>query len=120
MEINQDSQETSPLPSSLEEWRRLMEEQGASGKSIKEFCRERCFSPAKYYYWRDRVLGKPPRSQWKARGKPSKGFAAVEFGKQLEGIQLEFPSGIIVKASPWSGSVSVIEILKELGGLKDA
>ena len=39
----------------LVHWARIMQEQKASGQSIKEYCRATGFHPNKYYYWQRKL-----------------------------------------------------------------
>jgi hypothetical protein len=48
------------LETRREHWRQLMNEQEASGKSVRTFCREKDISEFSFYSWRRRFRTKQP------------------------------------------------------------
>lgn len=48
-------------PSKIEQWRERIAEQGRSGLSVKQFCKERGLAECSFYAWRKRLRNTPVR-----------------------------------------------------------
>lgn len=55
----------------LNEWRVLLEERRQKGLTVKEFCKEKNITPAKFYYYQE-IITKPEKSQEKIQKQKNK------------------------------------------------
>jgi hypothetical protein len=70
-------------PAIQDEWAERIAEQGRSGLSVKQFCKERRFSEYSFYTWRKRLRAKEPvRFALLERG-VTRGASAAEVGLEL-------------------------------------
>ncbi len=64
----------------------LVEQWKQSGKTRKEFCRDREVNPATFAYW---------VSKWKSRNSPAQGFARVDLSEgQGRKVEITYPNGV--------------------------
>ncbi len=83
---------------SQEAIKKLVQEQQASGKSVREFCAARGLSREVFYGWRQRTR------------KESAGFARVETGA-VKRVELELSGGVVLRV-PIEDLKSVLEALR--------
>ncbi len=83
-------------------WRKLIERQAASGRSVAAFCRDESIPAQTFYWWRSRLGHQAPRASSRAGtrrgafidlGTVGAAEAAREAGAGID-IRLELPGGI--------------------------
>lgn len=99
------------MPSQLplekqEEWKKLIQEQQASGLSIEQWCRDKGLRPHMFFYWRSRLFPKPKLNR--------KSFMEIDSLKDT-GISIECNSIRIFLEKDFDPNVlkNCLKILKE-------
>ena len=72
--------------SARQRWRQLVKEQGRSGLSIAEFCRQQDVSQASFYQWRKKLQS-------------DDSFVPLSVVSSA-GVSVELPCGAVVRISP--------------------
>lgn len=81
-----------------ERWAGIVDEWRRSGLGVRAFCRKRGVGEPSFYAWRRRLRGARPA---RSAGANKPGFLPVRVvsrGAPSAGIEIEFPSGHVVRA----------------------
>lgn len=78
-------------------WRAVMTEQKASGKSVKEFCRDRGIPAWKFHYWRNRI-GEAAGESGGPAFLPVRVVSGPVQTEMGAGVEVVFPSGAVLRA----------------------
>ena len=70
-------------PATEDQWAERIAEQGRSGLSVKQFCKERTFSEYSFYAWRKRLRAKEPIHFALLERGAARGESAAEMGLEL-------------------------------------
>jgi hypothetical protein len=121
MEVNPITKKSNYELRSRQQWIVLLKEQKQSGLTIREFCKRYSLNISTYYSWKQKLLGKSEPQRNKAVRKKS-GFSAVKLQspEASKGIEVKFPSGIILRGNSREDGAWLKEIFQELGGLHHA
>ena len=87
-------------------WRRRIEEQGVSGRSIREFCSEAGISKVGFYYWKRKLLSPVQRR-----------FITLSRSSSPRSPRIHLPNGVQIDLGSGLDTQVVQEMIQKLCGV---
>lgn len=101
------------MSTTAERWRRVIQQQHASGLTVAAFCRRSGLSQPSFYSWRQKLRGEVTFAEVKVS--PAPAVKAVEtMAADSGGIELRLPGGWCVVVQPGFDRQALIDLLHVL------
>ncbi len=100
-----------------ERWVGIVEEQRRSGLGVRAFCRKQGVSEHSFYAWRRRLHGTRPARSTAAKEPGFLPVRVVSRGAPRSGIEIEFPSGHVIRAGAEIEPETLARAVALVGGI---
>ena len=101
------------MSTAADRWRRVIQQQQASGVKVAAFCRRTGLSQASFYSWRQKLRGEVTFAEVKVSGATPPKAADVSTA-QTSGIELRLPGGWCVVVRTGFDRQTLLELLHVL------